>query len=116
MNPVVRLTPKRLLQVSGACAVAIQAVFVLGYGWMTNWVFGAPLTSGPPKLVPDVVIQVVESAALLQQLGLRFQVGDLTSTLLSALVNTIAWTGLLFALFTVGLQVIRRSSRRDSIL
>jgi hypothetical protein len=41
----------------------------------------------------------VESAALVQQLGLRFQVGDLTSTLLSALVNTIAWTGLLFSLF-----------------
>jgi hypothetical protein len=115
MNPVVRVTPKRLLQVSGACAVGIQAVFVLSYGWMTNWVFGAHLTPGPPKPVPDVVIQVLESAALLQQLGLRFQVGDLTSTLLSALVNTIAWTGMLFTLFTLGLQVIRRSSRCDSV-
>jgi hypothetical protein len=92
------MTTKQLLQVSASCAVSIQAVFVLAYGWMTDWVFGAPLTARAPKQVPDVLVQVVESAALVQHLGVGIQVGDLTSTLLSAVVNTIAWTGLLFSL------------------
>jgi hypothetical protein len=105
----------RLWQAAVVGALGIQAAFVVGYGWMTRWTFSAPLTSTPPPVVPDGVRHVVEAAALLQQVGLPLQVGDLPSTLLSAVLNTGAWAATLFLLLNALVWLGRLAMRRPPV-
>jgi len=87
---------RHLFLISCTVAIVIQAAFIIGYYIVTDGCFCAILSSGEASPQPRAVLWFLNSADIVHHLGIRSQVGDLPSTLLSAALNFIAWTGVLF--------------------
>jgi hypothetical protein len=102
------MTFRRTGLVAFALAAVVQTSFVAIYGAITAWCFCA--INGAPDLprVPYFLVSYLDALMLVQRLGFELQVGNLSSALVSAALNSVAWA-VLFFLILGPLNLLRRS-------